>query len=91
MLNPELEDHTGSDLGYLNSFSIDYFVLVKNQLQILETIFIPDVSAWQPSSGHTGYNNNTTGSLYLTCIYYILPDWLRVNMLNAKAIYVRIT
>ena len=32
-------------------FSIDYFVLVKNQLQILETIFISDVSAWRPSSG----------------------------------------
>ena len=55
MLNPELEDHTGGDLGYLNSLfnrlSIDYFVLVKNQLQILETIFTSDVSAWRPSSG----------------------------------------
>ena len=52
MINPKLEDHIGGDLGYLNIvFSIDYFVLVKNQLQILETIFIVDVSAWRPSSG----------------------------------------
>ena len=50
MLNPELEDHTGGDLGYLIVFSIDYFALVKNQLKIIETIFISDVSAWRPSS-----------------------------------------
>ena len=38
MLSPALEDHTGGDRGYLNSlFPIDWFVMDKSQLQILQT------------------------------------------------------
>ena len=42
---------------------IDCFVMVKNQLHILETIFSSDVLACQPSSGQTGYSNVITGDL----------------------------
>ena len=61
MLNLELEDHTGGDLGYLNSLCIDYLVLAKNHLQILETIFISD--------GQAAFFGDTLVTIY---ILYIL-------------------
>ena len=85
MLNPELEDHTGGDLGYLNS--------LFNRLFCFGQELTPDIrnNIYSRRFGLAAFFGDTLVTITLsqvvcTCVYYIVADWLILNMLDAKAI-----
>ena len=85
MLNPELEDHTGGDLGYLNS--------PCNRLFCFGQEPTPDIrnNIHFRRFGLAAFFGDTLVTITLsqvvcTCIYYIVADWLVLNTLDAKAI-----
>ena len=85
MLNPELEDHTGGDLGYLNS--------LFNRLFSFGQELTPDIrnNIYFRRFGLAAFFGDTLVTITLsqvvcTCVYYIVADWLILNMLDAKAI-----
>ena len=91
MLNPELEDHTGGDLGYLNS--------LFDRLCCFGQEPTPDIrkNIYFRRFGPVVFLGDTLVTITLSqtvfaCIYYIVSDWWRLNTLDAKAIvYTRIT
>ena len=88
MLNPELEDHTGGDLGFLNSLSNRLFGFGQEPT--------PDIrnNIYLRSFGLAAFFGDTLVTITLstvacTCVYYIVADWLILNTLDAKAIVLR--
>ena len=84
MLNPEMEDHTGGDLGYLNSLCNRFFCFGQEPT--------PDIrnNIYFRFFGLAAFFWDTLVTITLlqvvcTCVYYIVADWLILNTLDAKA------
>ena len=84
MLNPELEDHTGGDLGYLNSLCNRLFCFGQEPTADIRN------NIYFRRFGLAAFFGDTLVTLTLsqvvcTCVYYIAADWLILKTLDAKA------